>query len=359
MLKDQTKIMVNQAHTSDRIAFKRCRRKWALGSYMLHNLTPDRINDKLWLGTGVHEALAQHYDKGLDLLEVFNNWAAVRIEEIKAIGTLWVEQEQLISEAVALGLGMLDHYSEWSKNEDPLWFKEVISVEHEFEVPIVNELGEPLINPNTGEVMTYTGRIDGVVKDEYGCYWLLEHKTAKAFDTEKLPLDEQCGSYIWAAQQLYGLKLEGVIYNMLRKKLPTVPDILKRGGLSQNKGMDTTYQVYAQALKQYYGEDAVPWALYEDYLTALENKENPFFKRLRVRRNQCEITDIGQRIYDEVAEMVNPNLVHYPNPTRDCSWDCDFRSVCLAMNDGSDPQYMLESLFKKRTAPSKGIVVED
>jgi hypothetical protein len=46
--------------------------------------------------------------------------------------------------------------------------------------------------------------------------------------------------------------------------------------------------------------------------------------------------------------MLNPELPLYPNPTRDCMWDCSFRSVCLAMDDGSDWQFILNSEFAVR-----------
>lgn len=351
-------MFTNEVHTSCRIAFKRCRRKWNLGSYMRQNLTPIRVNDKLWLGTGIHFALSEYYGKQLDLVETFANWSSDEVKRIKSNEGLWIEQEQMLNEQISLGLGLIDHYSMWCKDEDPKWFVKVIATEHDFRVPILDDEGKQVIDPVTNEPVWYVGRIDGIVQDEFGNYWLLEHKTAKAFNTEKLPLDEQCGSYIWAAQQIYGYKLEGVIYNVIRKKLPTVPEELKKGGLSQNKSMDTTWQVYYKALIEHYGgKENVPMEQYKPFLEMLYEKGNPFFLRTRVHRNQYEIVDIGRRIYREWLDMTRADLHLYPNPTQDCMWDCDFRSVCLAMNDGSDYQFMIDGMFEQRkvsTAESVG-----
>ena len=336
-------VKLPEVHTSDRIAFKRCRRKWDLGSYQRQNLIPDRINDKLWLGTGIHFALSEYYEKGTPLVRAFQDWAATEINRIKETTGLWDEQMDMINETITLGSGMLEHYAKWCKVEDPKFFKRVVSTETEFRVPILDPEGNP-----TG--YNYTGRIDGIVEDEFGAYWLLEHKTASNTDTTKLPLDEQVGSYLWAAQQIYGLRLEGVIYNVLRKRIPRIPEVLKNGTFSQNKSIDTTYEVYLGVLEDHYKalDKPVPIDSYRDVLAHLYEKGNTFFVRERVRRNQYEIKNQGLRIYYELLDMTRPDLVLYPNPTKDCNWDCDFRSVCMAMEDGSDPEYLLSSLFKKR-----------
>jgi hypothetical protein len=51
------------------------------------------------------------------------------------------------------------------------------------------------------------------------------------------------------------------------------------------------------------------------------------------------------KIIAEVLEMLDPALPLYPNPTKDCSWDCPFKIPCLAMDDGSDYQYVLDNEY--------------
>lgn len=348
-------------HTSDRIAFKRCRRKWELGSYMRRNLTSIRLNDKLWLGTGVHDALAAYYDslasaEPVDLQESFASWCEKQIDEIiEKAGSLWDEQKDMIKEQMMLGSGMLINYQQWATTEDPKWFKRVAFTEKDFKLPI--------FHPTTGTLIGwYVGKVDGVVEDEYGLYWLLEHKTAAAIDTDKLPLDEQCTAYIWAAEQIYGVKLEGVIYNILRKKLPRVPEPLKKGGLSKAMNIDTTWQTYMEALVDLYGQEQAEveaQGQYKEILTHLYEQGNKFFVRERVRRNRYEIANAGIQIAYEFLDMTREDLYLYRNPTRDCMWDCDFRSVCLCMSDGSDSQYLIDSCYKVRTPQEMNLITGD
>lgn len=340
-------------HTSDRIAFKRCRRKWDLGSYMRRNLTSIRVNDKLWLGTGIHHALSEYYGAERNILLAFTEWANERIAELQEDNGLWDEQKSMIQEQVELGLGMLEHYDMWAKEEDPKWFKRVVFTERDFRVPIYK--------PGTTEIVGwYEGRLDGVVEDQYGLYWLLEHKSAAAVDTAKLPLDEQCTSYLWAAEQLYGIKLEGILYNIMRKKLPRKPELLKAGGFSVAKNIDTTWQTYMATLVAHYGSvEAIPMDKYKDILVTLHEKGNNFFVRERVRRNRFEIENAGVQIYEELTDMTRDDLHLYRNPTRDCMWDCDFRSVCLCMSDGSDYQYLLDSCYKYRPPQEQNMITGD
>ena len=250
---------------------------------------------------------------------------------------LWNKQKDMLQEQRELGIGMLQHYRKFARKNDSDYFEKVIETEVNFEVPILDEEG----NETNG---IYRGTYDGIVQDKDGFYWLLEHKTASRISTDHLPLDEQVVSYIWAAQQEYGIELEGVIYNILLKKTPTKPRELKNGGLSKAKNIKTTYDAYVDALEEYY--DAVPWEEYEDILNYLQGRDNEFFWRKKLTKTQDEIKDIEHRIYQEFQDMTDPDLKIYPRPSRDCIWKCDFREVCIAMNQGADYQYMLDTMYE-------------
>lgn len=329
-------------HTSDRKTFKDCRRKWDLSSRIRQNLAPKKVNDKLWLGSGVHYSLEHYYGNDEGLISSFNDWADQEVMRMKEEQNgLWQEQQDMLKEQRELGIGILEHYKKFAKKEDPKYFEKVIETEVSFEVPIYNNKG----NRTHG---VYRGTYDGIVQDSDGFYWLLEHKTASRISTDHLPLDEQVVSYMWAAQQEYGIELEGVIYNILLKKIPTKPRELKSGGLSKAKNIKTTYNVYVNALKEHYnGSENVPWEEYESILDHLKDKDNEFFWRKKLTKTQEEINDIGRRIYQEYKDMTDPNLSIYPRPSRDCIWKCDFREVCIAMNQGADYQYMLDTMYEK------------
>lgn len=343
-------------HTSDRIMFKRCRRKWDFASMLRKGLEPIRPDNKLWFGRGGHHALDRYYGHGEDPRSAFSLWIDDEIKRMQLNGMqFWDEELSAFDEMRELGIGVLDHYLLWCTAYDSgLTF---IKTEMPFKVPILSPTGEPAMLQGTP--VFYEGIFDGLLCDSIGRFWLIEHKFLKSFnDSDKLILDEQVGSYVWAAEQvlkdvLNGAHIEGIMYNQIRKKMPVSPELLKRGGLSKNKQTDTTYEAYINALDMHNlkRED------YQDFLHHLHQKGNTFFSRIFVRRNKYEINDIAQRIYYEFLDMFRSDLYVYPNPNSLlCSWDCDFKIVCSAMNDGSDYRFLLDSLYQKRTIQSRDSV---
>jgi hypothetical protein len=74
-----------------------------------------------------------------------------------------------------------------------------------------------------------------------------------------------------------------------------------------------------------------------------------FIKRSLVRRNAYAIAMEEAKIMAEVREMVDTELPLYPSPDRDCFFMCPFREPCLAMDDGSDFQHLINTMFQERT----------
>jgi|AntDeeMinimDraft_6_1070357.scaffolds.fasta_scaffold00567_9 CRISPR/Cas system-associated exonuclease Cas4 (RecB family) len=320
-------------HNSGISAFKECRRKWQLRN----KYQPIKINDNLFLGSGVHYALEKYYAENDNLQEAFIEWFNNKLDELD----IWDEQMEMLEEKKKLGLGMLKHYQKFADNNDSDYFTKVVDTEIDFEIPVKNLKG------NTTHCR-YAGTVDGLVIDEFGLYWILEHKTASRIDTSHLPLDEQVARYMWAMQEKLGIEISGVIYNILLKKIPTEPRVLKSGHLSKAKNIKTTYATYLNSLINYYGSfEEIPLNDYSDILGYLQGEENEFFKRVKVEKTQHEIDDIAKRTYLEYKEMSNPNLRMFPAPSRDCNWKCDFREVCISMNQGHDYDYLLEKGFKK------------
>jgi hypothetical protein len=204
----------------------------------------------------------------------------------------------------------------------------------------------------------YQGRIDGIVKDHLGYYWILEHKTTGMMaTTEFLDLDDQCGSYAWALRQL-GIPVKGVIYNEALKDFPGPPKELVRPregrNFSVNRQQRTTYEVYLETITRA-GENI---ALYDEFLHYLQQEGNPFFRRTQVHRSETELTNLGNRIYDEACDMLDPGLRIYINPGRFTCQFCSFRMPCVSKQEGSDYEFILNELYIQGD-PVEGSVVED
>ncbi len=363
----------------------------------------------LWFGSGVHWALARYYDPFLkrDPVETFKTWwelqwnggvtteewlptlydrsprilAVTNVPELALdehtalvdspvqaykvrglkdiIGDL---QQEEFEEHRDLGIGMLTFYKQYAAERDNF---NVIVAEHTFSVPVRN--------PDTGEILTWVDHRDGQVKEvhlrgtedaivqdrESGRYGILEHKTAAKIDEDyfaKLDKDEQCSTYMYAGQreaEHYDLpfrKIDFVIYNALRKAYPKPPTELKNGMFSIDRAKESTT---VEMLEEFIEDRGIGIIVemdqklknYVDYVR--EAGYEQFVQRDLVHRNQNEITSVEVRLYWEVIDMLSdPKL--YPNPTGEWSClRCPFRAPCIAVDDGSDWQMMIEEEYEK------------
>jgi hypothetical protein len=174
--------------------------------------------------------------------------------------------------------------------------------------------------------------------------WIVDHKTSQdAPNIERLETDDQMSVYLWGVQRLFQTKFEGVYYNVLRKKLPRRPPLLKTGGLSRAKEIDTTYEVYLNTIHQYGFKESD----YAAILEHLKNKPNTFYVRVPLRRTQEYLYQVGYWLWFEALDMLNDPAL-YPNQTWDCNWRCDFQSVCKAMFRGDDFDFLLRNMYRTR-----------
>lgn len=347
--------------TSDRISFKRCRRKWGFQSHLRHNLGPHQKASPLWFGSGIHFALEDFHGlqqfgttlTGPSASESFK--AYVRATYKQARDTLPDDWKELTE----LGVHMMDYYQhQWLRYRDPLTtlvVDGIPQVEVNFRIPIPFD-PEKLAAWGYDEVV-YSGTIDRVAIDEAGGLWLLEYKTAKAIASLHYQTDPQVGAYIWAARHIYpDYHINGVIYQQHRKQAPESPLVKTDGTLSTNKQMVTSHALYRDALIKLYGDIRKAPPLNIGFLNDLAKQEDTdplrgrdkFIQRDPIYRNEQSGDAEGAQILMEVEDMLNPDLPLYPNPTRDCAYMCSFLDVCVSMNDGSDWESELAQGFQPR-----------
>jgi hypothetical protein len=266
-------------------------------------------------------------------------------------------------EQLELGKKMLANYIPWAQRHDRFTPK---FVEVEFEVPVPVPLGLRLpsgFESRDGYLyfrdrpVVYQGRIDLVLEDEYGELWIDDHKTTAQMREDTvtfLELDEQTGSYCWALQEMMSVKVAGALYNELYKGVPEAPKQNQRPRqgrwFSVNKQQDTSYELYLETVKV---EDATAYeqGLYDEILDHLKATGNKYFRRTQIHRSQTELRNLGYTICLEAIDMLNDPLI-YPNPTKFRCGFCVFRAPCLACNDGSDYQWILNDMYVKRDQTS-------
>lgn len=371
-------VKVFRLSTTEREEFKECRRRWDFSSLSRQGLEPNKPAIALWFGTGIHKCLETLYNYRIEQVTqeeedpfesmeaehmvvavAWQAWYDDEIERLeKSQGKLWAEQKDQFEQTKELGLGMLHGYVDWSSVKDNVegtGFKEVLFTEREFEIPVPGPDGLPYrfldARGNPWEIWL-VGRLDMLVRDWDGKLWVMDHKTsATRLDEEKLVLDDQMTVYMWAVQQILKEPVAGCYYNVLRKKLPSVPAVLASGkGLSKAKNIDTTYDVYYHTIldKGFDPED------YAEILDHLSNKGNDFFQRAKVHRNQHELAMAGRMLLLEAIDMLNDPFI-YPNQTWTCHTFCDFRPLCVAMNRNDDVDYIKKSMYRKREMEEQSV----
>lgn len=200
----------------------------------------------------------------------------------------------------------------------------------------------------------YHGTMDRIVQDKYGRWWIMDWKTAKGADTNKLDTDDQISAYMWAAEQWFGRPIHGFVYVQLTKDIAKEPKRLTNGQLSVDKKQKTTYQLIRKTLVKEFGSVAAAPKKYIDFLNHMATLEHPegdrFIRWDLVTRNKEQKESTFQHVLGEVQLMIDPDLYLFPNPTRDCIWDCPFREHCIMMDKGLSAEafHLLDAEFEPR-----------
>jgi RecB family exonuclease len=303
-------------------------------------LTQESTAAPLWFGSAFHFALEDYH--GYNRFQDPSAALAAYYDATRR------QHPPQASELYQLGVSMLDHYKLWLRRRNEFqtyWVGGVPQVEVSFYLPLAR----------FGDNIYYSVTFDRVARDPHGRLWIIDYKTAQRFNTAKLETDPQVSAYMWAANYIYGEVPEGIVYMQFLKNTPHRPMRLTRGGLSVNKQQCTTYEIaYEAGLEEYGSKSAFPEP-YKEFLKHLMLEESPdgdkFIRRDLVRRNAGQVSSEEWKVFHEVRDMLDPELPLYPNPTRDCSWDCPFVAPCIATDDGMDSgsiQLMLDELYIPR-----------
>lgn len=402
--------------TSDRRVFRRCLRKWGIESSLRMNLqrkgTEQNIN--FWFGSGIHFAMedyfgynrfgdprrafkayyeafkedelpenaAEYYDLGIGMLSYFMEWYP-KHNKTNEFQTLWLDDNMnpvpawsegghpAVEQQFFLDLGLkvvVDKKTEQIICElTPQVQKRLIHVPTGRDIVTGQVTEDIYYEPNEGKVVEvlivpiyYHGTMDRIMVDKYGRWWILDYKTAKSADTNKLDTDDQISAYIWAGSQWFRHQIYGFVYLQLTKDVARPPKRLKNGDLSIDKKQKTTYSLIRQELINAYGAVSKAPMKYIDFLNYFAEQETEegdrFIRWDAIQRSKAQIISTYNNIMGEVHTMINPNLYLFPNPTRDCIWDCPLRDVCLAMDDNrmDDVNLILTTDYEKRARGEEG-----
>jgi hypothetical protein len=312
---------VKQLTNSEVGVWQRCRRKWWLAVYRKLALANQDYMGYRAIGNRIHRALAAWYvPDGQERTDPREALERVIVEDWTALAAQararpsYGDQEQTIAdlstrfnEAVSLERAMIEGYVEWmAENGDDANLR-VIAPETELSALIEGEVA--------GEAVSFRARALLDVRMRRvtdGARLFEDHKTVGNFAERMkiLPMDPQMLHYhlLEFLNTVEGEeRCDGALYNMLRRVKRTA------------------------------------------------KAKPPFYERVEVHHNPIEIESYRRRLMGaardimraerELSEGADHLSVVYPNPTGDCSWDCDFYPVCHMFDDGSRVEDALSALY--------------
>jgi hypothetical protein len=319
--------------------YKRCPLKWFFRYNLL--LKPRTISKALETGSHVHHLLDVFYqsktDSSEEILNNIQNESDVRFKE--STKGMFDEELSTMLEIKQQSEQIMQRYVEMWKED--LKKYQILWTEREFAIKIRNTSGK-----RTQDVLR--GKLDMGLMDAYNMSWLVENKTtAQSIENrlDTVDLDEQIDLYLMACNYLDYLlpNFSGVLYNVIRKKPPTIPRMLMRpaGTLSKAKDIDTTYEIYMEEILK----NGLNPNDYADILAILKEKGNTFYGRAIVPRSKERIKDVEVALFYTVRR-IKENLQLYfkkkdinvfcKSPNLMCSRDCSYFEMCIMHSKKAD-----------------------
>jgi hypothetical protein len=325
--------MVYRIHTSDRTAFKRCRREWDLGSPNRQNLEPTLRPGSIDLDKALHDALAVYYFPGMW------EWDRAIVQPLvhqaldrSVHGQAEAVADDRIQEILDWGHGLLDAYASWAPTVDHFT---PLRIDTDFEVDIPDPAmpGANLLTP-AGDEVRYCDRVDLLAIDSDDAYWVVQHRlvTDSWADHDALQLDERTIAWCWAWPQFYlGMGVTGTMYNEIRADAgelgvkapqPSGPPQVRHRRMYARSGSVSGERLQAE------GTDA--------------------FRRTRIRRGEGELAASGANLAAEVSAATSVDLEIYPSPEPRICARCLYRPPCLILNQGADVTAELSGSYRSR-----------
>lgn len=326
--------MVYRLHTSDRTAFKRCRREWDFSSANRQNLEPTAQSGSIDLEKALRDSLAVYYFPGMwewdrAIVRPLVHQALDR--SVRGQAQQATDDESL-QELLDRGHALLDAYAAWAPTVDQFT---PIRVDTDFEVNIPDpaQPGSNLLTP-AGDEVRFSGRVDLLAIDSDDAYWVVQHRlvTDGWADHDILQLDETTIAWAWAWPQFYlGMQISGTVYNEVRADAQVLSNPVP---VPEGRPPVGHRRMYARS-GTVSGE-------------RLHAEGTDSFRRTRIRRSEAELMAASADLAAEVVAATSPDLQIYPSPAPEVCSRCLYRTPCLIVNQGQDPAAELSTSYRQR-----------
>lgn len=275
---------------------RECRRKWYLNYYRRLRPKTVRAEGPLVLGTRVHNALEAFYN-GNDLIDSYMMF----LEEDRILAlTEGLDVDKVMSEG-EMGRIMLEGYIRWIEEEGIDAQYEIISNEETLSMPMLDGRVE------------LRGKIDMRLRRKSdGTRLIRDFKTVGQTFTQyaaTLHLNEQALTYMTldAYHNTEEDRADGALFTLFKKNKQS-----------------------ARAKGPFYAEEEV--------------LHNIFTLRSFWTRLNAVLSDM-MAVKDALDNGANHQGVAYPRPSNDCTWKCEFFSICGMMDDGTAVEDAISDLY--------------
>lgn len=314
-------------------AFRRCIKQSEFK--YVDRLKPVRLGSPLKRGTWVHSLLEEDAKGG--------DWKKLHKKFSLEFSKLFDEEKDFYGDMPTEIATIMKSYF-WHYKNDPWKY-------HEVELELTAKL------PN-GILLRI--KFDALVENQWGL-WLVDHKTHKTLPKlDYRLLDTQSPIYIWVAHQ-NNIPVNGFIWNYLRWKPPTVPQMAYVGKSNQRlskRGVETDYPTAKRALKQYHKEYDLDLDPYEQWLEGLkkhryvpgEIQNSTFFRREVFEKSDAMI----QRVLKEAMRTGDRmNNYDWTDPDaiertvgRHCEFMCSYSDICTTQLLGGNLRPLIRQNYE-------------
>lgn len=289
----------------------------------VQELEPKRSALPLKRGTWIHRLLEARYRDGSWKPE----WKKLNSEYAK----LWQDEKDYYGDLPEFSKRMMQGYDYHWKDDQKDW--NIREVERKVQIPL-------------GKNWVFIGKIDVEAENEEGL-WLWDHKTfsGQQPSSDYRTSDPQSSLYAWAYEKITGNRPVGFVFNYMRTKLPTIPKILKRGGLSVAKNIDTNWITLARFLR----ENDLNQEDYRPQLAAARARDGLFYQRIFIPKPDIVIRNLLLDIQEKAPRIRQVHEGRRPvrTLTYECERMCPYHLLCITELTGGDGSYIKKQNFRK------------
>lgn len=289
----------------------------------VQELSPRRSAIPLTKGTWIHSLLEWKYRVG----DWRNQWKKMK----RQFDSLFEDEREHYGDLPSWSATILKGYDYHWRNDDEEWT--FLETERKLELPL-------------GQNWLYLAKLDVIAENNEGL-WIWDHKTfsGKAPNDDYRTADPQSALYDWALECVDGVKPAGFVFNYIRSKVPTIPKLLKNGGLSRAKKIDTNWITLATTLKALglHSRD------YQQELATARARDRGFYDRIFIPKPKSVISNLLKDIQQIVPRIRELHEGRRPTRTltRDCL-RCAYHVLCLTELTGGDGTYIRKNEYVKK-----------